>query len=90
MIGDAGYFLEDDPTQPNEVLVAPVLGIGQNYFLIQLMAFKIDARASFYVDNKPQYDATEPVTEKRLYNNFIVSGGMSFFFPRMKPRLYDF
>ena len=83
-------FLEDDPTQPNEVLVAPVLGIGQNYFLNQLMALKIDARASFYVDNKPQYDVTEPVTEKRLYNNFIVSGGLAFFFPRMKPRLYDF
>lgn len=74
----------------NEVKVAPVLGVGQNYFLNQLMALKIDARASFYVDNKPQYDSDVPVTEQRLYNNFMVSAGLGFFFPRMKPRLYNF
>jgi len=74
----------------NEVLVAPVIGLGQNYFLTQMIAFKIDARASFYVDNKPQYDPDVPVTEKRLYNNFIASAGLGFFFPRMKPRLYNF
>jgi outer membrane beta-barrel protein len=74
----------------NEVKIAPVLGIGQNYFLNQMMAFKIDARASFYVDNKPQYDPDIPVTEQRLYNNFIASAGLGFFFPKMKPRLYNF
>ncbi len=74
----------------NEVLVAPVIGLGQNYFLTQMIAFKIDARASFYVDNKPQYDPEIPVTEKRLYNNFIASAGLGFFFPKMKPRLYNF
>ena len=74
----------------NEVKVAPVIGIGQNYFLNQMMAFKIDARASFYVDNKPQYDPAIPVTEQRLYNNFIASAGLGFFFPKMKPRLYNF
>jgi outer membrane beta-barrel protein len=74
----------------NEVKVAPVIGIGQNYFLNQMMAFKIDARASFYVDNKPQYDPDVLVTEQRLYNNFIASAGLGFFFPKMKPRLYNF
>ena len=82
--------LVQDPGQPNEVLVAPVLGVGQNYFLNQMMSFKIDARAAFFIDDKPQYDPDVPPTEKQLYNNFIVSGGVSFFFPRMKPRLYDF
>jgi len=78
-------------SQPtNEVKVAPVIGIGQNYFLNQMMAFKIDARASFYVDNKPQYNPDVLVTEQRLYNNFIASAGLGFFFPRMKPRLYNF
>ena len=90
-LGEDIINLVDNPGQPNEVLVAPVIGIGQNYFLNQMMCFKIDARAAFYVDNEPQYDpnSTE-VLQKRLYNNFIVSGGVGFFFPRMKPRLYDF
>lgn len=82
--------LQPDSGQPNEVLVAPVLGIGQNYFLNQMMSFKIDVRAAFYIDDKPQYDPNNPPTEKQLYNNLIVSGGVAFFFPRMKPRLYDF
>ncbi len=77
-------------TKPNDVLVAPVIGVGQNYFLNQMMSFKIDARVAFYVDDKPQYSAAEEVTEKQLYNNFIISGGVGFFFPKMKPRLYDF
>jgi outer membrane beta-barrel protein len=90
-LGDDIVNLVDDPGAPSEVLVAPVIGIGQNYFLNQMMCFKMDARAAFYVDNEPQYDpnSTE-VLQKRLYNNFIVSGGVGFFFPRMKPRLYDF
>lgn len=82
--------LQPDQNQPNEVLVAPVLGIGQNYFLNQMMSFKIDVRAAFYIDDKPQYDPEIPPTEKQLYNNLILSGGVAFFFPRMKPRLYDF
>jgi len=75
-------------TLGNEVKLGPSLGIGANFFLSQFMAFKIDARSSFYVDNKPQYDPDVPVAEQRLYNNFIASGGLAFFFPKMKPRLY--
>ena len=89
-LGEDVVILGEDTAAPNEVLVAPVIGIGQNYFLNQMMSFKIDARAAFYVDQKPQYDPNVAVTESRLYNNFIVSGGVGFFFPKMKPRLYDF
>lgn len=73
-----------------EVKVAPYIGIGQNYFLNQFMAFKIDVRAAFYVDNRPQYDPNVPVAEQRLYNNVVAGGGFAFFFPKMKPRLYNF
>ena len=74
----------------NEVKVGPYLGLGQNYFLNQSMAFKLDLRASFYIDNRPQYNPDIPVNEQRLYNNFVAGGGIGFFFPKMKPRLYDF
>ncbi|MFT4622076.1 MAG: outer membrane beta-barrel protein [Myxococcota bacterium] len=74
----------------NEVRVSPVVGIGQNYFLNQSMSLKIDARASFYVDDKPQYDPDIPPDGSRLYNNFTASVGLAIYFPRMKPRLYDF
>jgi len=74
----------------NESNIAPILGIGQNYFLNQIMSFKIDVRSMFYVDDKPQYDPNVPVTEQRLYNNFVASVGIAVFVPGMKPRLYDF
>jgi len=72
----------------NEVKVAPSVGLGANFFLNQFMALKLDARSAFYVDNKPQYDPDVPVAEQRLYNNFVMSAGLGFFFPKMKPRLY--
>lgn len=77
----------------NEATVSPSLGFGTNFFLNQTVALKIDGRFSFYVDDQPNYcqgAGCDPVTEQRLYNNFTVSGGLAFFFPRMKPRLYDF
>ncbi len=72
----------------NEVKVAPSIGVGGNFFVNQLMAVKLDARSAFYVDQKPQYDPDVPVAEQRLYNNFVMSAGLGFFFPKMKPRLY--
>ena len=72
----------------NEVKVAPSIGLGATFFLNQFMALKLDARSAFYVDNKPQYDPDIPVAEQRLYNNFVMSAGLGFFFPKMKPRLY--
>lgn len=70
--------------------IAPVVGIGQNYFITQGLSFKIDVRSAFWIDDKPQYNPSIPVTEKRLYNNLIVSAGVGLFFPKMKPRLYNF
>ncbi len=103
MISKADYFASYNPSAPptfpdfvdlasngNGVHVAPVLGVGANFFLNQTVAFRADARAGLYLDDKPQYDTSQPVTEQRLFNHFVVSGGMSFFFPRMKPRLYNF
>jgi outer membrane beta-barrel protein len=74
----------------NEVEVAPYIGIGQNYFLNRLMSFKLDFRSAIWVDNKPQYDPNVLVTEQRVYNNVILSGGVAFFLPNMKPRLYEY
>src|SRR5690606_22846668 len=74
----------------NEVKVGPMLGAGLDFFLSQMVAFKIDARFSMFVDQQPQYDQAVPVTEKRLYNNFVASAGVSYFFPKMKPRMYNF
>jgi len=82
--------LVSDINGASEVKFAPYVGVGQNYFVNRLMALKLDVRAAFYVDNKPQYDKDIPITEQRLYNNVIATAGLSFFFPNMKPRLYNF
>lgn len=74
----------------NEVKVSFYAGVGQNYFLNQFLAVKIDIRGMFYVDNAPQYDPNVPETDQHLYNNVIATAGLAFFFPKMKPRLYDF
>jgi outer membrane beta-barrel protein len=74
----------------NEVKFSPNLGLGANFFVTGSVAIKIDARFLLFFDNKPQYDPNETVTESRLYNNFVASVGPAFFFPAMKPRIYDF
>lgn len=74
----------------NEVKFSPNIGIGANFFLTQSLALKIDARFQLFLDNKPAYNPNDPITEQRLYNNFVASVGPVLFFPSMKPRLYDF
>lgn len=77
----------------NEVKLTPTVGFGADFFLSQTVALKLDARFAFYVDNQPQYCSgaeCPPVTEQRLYNTFTIGSGLSFFFPKMKPRIYDF
>jgi len=76
--------------QGNEVRIGPHLGVGLDFFINQSLALKLDARFSMYVDKKPQYDPETPVTESRLYNNFTTTAGIAIFFPKMKPRLYNF
>ncbi len=77
-------------TPGSETLPTGIIGIGQNYFVTQSLAVKIDARATFWVDNPPQYNPNVPVSGSQLYNNFMASAGVAVFFPKMKPRLYDF
>ncbi len=96
----ATYNPVDNPVRPtdvvslsaqgNAVFPAPTIGVGQNYFISQMMAVKLDLKTSFYIDKKPQYDVAQPVNEDQLYNNLVVSVGIGAFFPKMKPRLYDF
>lgn len=66
------------------------LGVGMDFFVSSSVAIKIDARSYLYLDKKPQYDPEVAVEESRLYNNFVASAGVSVFFPKMKPRQYDF
>lgn len=73
-----------------ETKFGPVIALGQNYFITQSLAVKIDLRDVFYVDQAPQYDPEVPVTEQRLYNNLTASFGVGIYFPAMKPRLYEF
>ena len=74
----------------SKALVPLNLGIGFDFFVSQSVAIKLDARSYLYIDSEPQYDPNIPVTEQRPYNNFIASGGVSIFFPKMQPRLMDF
>jgi outer membrane beta-barrel protein len=76
----------------SEVEITPVIGIGIDVFLTQGIALKLDVRDMFWVDGIPDYDPTdgEPVQGSRLYQNLVTSAGVSFFFPKMKPRLYNF
>lgn len=76
--------------QSNEVKLAPTIGLGTNFFVNRLMAIKLDGRFNFYIDNQPQYDPTLPVTSQRLYNVFVASVGVSFFFPTVQRRVFDF
>lgn len=71
-------------------LPAVVIGIGQNYFVSQTLAVKIDARAYNWIDEEPRYAQPPEELRNRLYTNFMASAGISVFFPKMKPRLYDF
>lgn len=83
-------------TQPStEAYPALNLGIGLNFFITQSIALKLDARSAFYIADEPDYGnklpngEPEPL-EKRLYNTFLTTGGISIFIPRMKPRMFNF
>ena len=73
----------------NKSVVPVNLGIGFDFFLGSSIALKIDARNYLYTGLQPQYDPDELVQEKRLYNNFVASTGISIFFPKSPPRQYD-
>ena len=88
------YYAKYDPVETvylesaGRQLRVPVnLGLGINFFLNQMVSFKIDARSYLYQGPKPQYDPDVAVTENRLYNTLVTSLGASVFFPKMKPRM---
>jgi hypothetical protein len=68
------------------------LGMGMDFFLSSTIAVKLDARSYLYVGKEPQYDPDEDpsLLASRVYNNFVASTGVSVFFPKMKPRNYNF
>ncbi|MBN2799031.1 MAG: outer membrane beta-barrel domain-containing protein [Deltaproteobacteria bacterium] len=74
----------------NSVKIGAQAGIGMNFFINQSVALKLDARFNIYPDTIPAYDPNEQPTEQRLYNNFVTTAGVAFFFPKMKQRLYNF
>lgn len=92
--GASPVTLQDQPeTQAN--LIIPQLGIGLDFFLSQSIALKLDARALPYIADEPDYGNQDaqgnPVPlDKRLYNTFVTTAGVSIFVPKMKPRLYNF
>lgn len=80
-------------TVPNVVL--PEIGVGFDFFLSQSIALKLDARGLFYVAEEPDYGNVDaqgnPLPlNKRLYNTFVTTAGVSIFVPKMKPRIYNF
>lgn len=80
-----------DLGEATPVPVVPVnVGVGMDFFLTGSLALKLDARNYLYIDKKPQYDPDIPVTESRLYTAFLATVGVSVYFPRMKPRLFDY
>lgn len=71
------------------------LGIGMDFFITQSIALKIDARTALYVADEPDYGnvnaSGEPIDlNKRLYNTFLTTAGVSIYVPRMKPRIFNF
>lgn len=72
------------------VHVAPNIGLGGNFFITHAIALKLDGRFAIFPDNKPQYDTTVEPEGKRVVSQFTASVGVAIFFPKMKPRLYDF
>ena len=76
----------------NKLHIPLNVGIGTNLFINQSLAIKIDARSFVYRAPAPVYDPTdvEQLNKQRIYNDIVTSVGVSYFIPKMKPRLMDF
>jgi len=89
-------YLEPNPQQ----VFAPALnlGVGMNIFLSPTVALKLDARTMIYIGQEADYivgdiDPTtgqQQVLEDEVQSQFITTGGISIFVPKMKPRLFNF
>jgi len=76
--------------QSNEVHPPITAGLGTNIFINQSLAIKLDVRSMIYRAEAPIYDPDQIEAEFRIYNDIITSVGVSYFVPKMKPRLMDF
>jgi outer membrane beta-barrel protein len=76
----------------NTVHVPANLGMGINFFVNQSLAVKLDARSFIYRAPAPIYDPNDQdqLNQYRIYNDIVTSVGVSYFIPKMKPRLMDF
>ncbi len=89
-------YAEDDTIQlrfeGNEVTVPVNVGLGMDFFVTQSVAVKLDARSFIYRAPAPIYDPDdqEQLNRMRIYNDIVTSIGVSYFIPKMKPRLMDF
>lgn len=92
---------EDDNSLPffltqkgaTETRLAPNIGFGVNFFLSQLVALRLDGRLMMIVDDIPDYRPDDEITfdgQLRVVPEVNAAVGVAFFFPKMKPRLYDF
>ena len=87
---DAGLGAIDLVEGTNEIRIAPTLGLGTNFFITQTVALQLDGRFAIIPDDKPVYDEADPPEGLRAVTPFTASVGVAFFFPKMKPRLFDF
>jgi outer membrane beta-barrel protein len=81
------FFNLDAPV--TKLHAAPTLGLGADFFVSQTVAIRLDGRFGLVIDDKPVYDPETP-PGTRVVTLFNASAGVAFFFPKMKPRLYDF
>ena len=96
MISTKKYFVSSDSDgaislefDGNQVHPPITVGLGTNLFLNQSLAVKLDVRSMLYRAPAPNYSGDDDV-EIRVYNDIITSVGISYFIPKMKPRLMDF
>jgi outer membrane beta-barrel protein len=98
MISTKAYYAyadENDSVQlrfeGNRVHPPITAGLGTNLFVNQSLAVKLDVRSLIYRAPAPIYDPNQAdLNEYRIYNDIVTSVGISYFIPKMKPRLMDF
>lgn len=84
--------IEPAPAQPpSPVPLALNLGFGFTFFLSQGIALKLDARTINYVAPGPDYDASDNASPAdQFHSEFVTTGGISIFVPKMRARSFNF
>lgn len=89
--GEGQQVVLDQGTGISLPTIGPSLGTGFNFFLTQSITLKLDSRFNFYVAEGFDYDPNDGVgQDNQLFTDVTLTIGLSFFFPEMKPRLFDF